>query len=250
MGKQEVTRAAIWARVSTAEQNTANQLAELREWAAARGLEVAQEFVTEDSAWSRNGNGTKGAEFDRQRGDMLEGARLGRYSVVLTWGIDRLSRRGAEDMLSFVRRLTDTGCRLWSLKDPWAESTADPMTRELLFGVFATIARFESERRSERTKAGLKRRKEVDGLPVGRQAGTKDRRPRKRSGYVGAWEGPEGDVRRAALAERNRLRAQQSRSRAASAADEFTCSRCLLVHHRSHLAEIRGGKLVCQDCAK
>src|SRR5438477_498378 len=32
-------------------------------------------------------------------------------------------------------------------------------------------------------------------------------------------------------------------------ADEYTCSRCFLVHHRSQLAEDRGGKLVCRECA-
>ncbi|MBA8825689.1 hypothetical protein FHX42_003055 [Saccharopolyspora lacisalsi] len=32
-------------------------------------------------------------------------------------------------------------------------------------------------------------------------------------------------------------------------ADEFTCSKCFLVHHRSRLAEERGGQLVCRDCA-
>ncbi len=31
--------------------------------------------------------------------------------------------------------------------------------------------------------------------------------------------------------------------------DEFTCSRCFLVHHRSRLAEKRGGQPVCRDCA-
>lgn len=180
-------KCAIWARVSTAQQNTVNQLVELRQWAADRGLDVAAEYVTEDSAWTKaNGNG-KGAEFDARRADLLEGARLGRYTVVLVWGIDRLSRRGAEDMLSFVRRLTETGSALWSLKDPWCESTADPMTRELLFGVFATIARFESERRSQRIKAGLARRR-AEGKPVGRQQGSADKRPRKRSGYVQRWE--------------------------------------------------------------
>lgn len=180
-------KCAVWARVSTTQQNTANQLAELRQWAADRSLDVAAEFVTEDSAWKKaNGNG-KGAEFDQRRSDLLEGARLGRYKVVLVWGIDRLSRRGAEDMLSFVRRLTETGCALWSLKDPWAESSSDPMTRELLFGVFATIARFESERRSQRIKAGLARRR-AEGKPVGRQQGAGHKMPRKRSGYVARWE--------------------------------------------------------------
>lgn len=31
--------------------------------------------------------------------------------------------------------------------------------------------------------------------------------------------------------------------------DEFTCSRCFLVHHRSRLAEKRNGQPVCRDCA-
>lgn len=32
-------------------------------------------------------------------------------------------------------------------------------------------------------------------------------------------------------------------------ADEFTCSRCFLVHHRSQLASQNGGQLVCRECA-
>jgi Domain of unknown function (DUF4193) len=32
-------------------------------------------------------------------------------------------------------------------------------------------------------------------------------------------------------------------------ADEFTCSRCFLVHHRSQLAMDKGGQLVCRECA-
>ena len=31
--------------------------------------------------------------------------------------------------------------------------------------------------------------------------------------------------------------------------DEFTCSRCFLVHHRTRLATTRGDQLVCRDCA-
>jgi len=32
-------------------------------------------------------------------------------------------------------------------------------------------------------------------------------------------------------------------------ADEFTCSSCFLVHHRSQLAETKGNLLVCRECA-
>jgi hypothetical protein len=31
--------------------------------------------------------------------------------------------------------------------------------------------------------------------------------------------------------------------------DEFTCSTCFLVHHRSQLASDKNGQLVCRDCA-
>ena len=32
-------------------------------------------------------------------------------------------------------------------------------------------------------------------------------------------------------------------------ADEFTCSRCFLVHHRSQLASDKNGQMVCRECA-
>ena len=32
-------------------------------------------------------------------------------------------------------------------------------------------------------------------------------------------------------------------------ADEFTCSHCFLVHHRSQLATEKGSQLICKECA-
>ncbi|HEX3613007.1 MAG TPA: DUF4193 domain-containing protein [Sporichthyaceae bacterium] len=32
-------------------------------------------------------------------------------------------------------------------------------------------------------------------------------------------------------------------------ADEFTCSSCFLVHHRSQLASERSGQPICRDCS-
>ncbi|MDP9841149.1 DUF4193 domain-containing protein [Streptosporangium lutulentum] len=32
-------------------------------------------------------------------------------------------------------------------------------------------------------------------------------------------------------------------------ADEFTCARCFLVHHRSQLAVERNGQRICRECA-
>ena len=55
--------------------------------------------------------------------------------------------------------------------------------RDLLMSVMAWVAEQESARRSERVKAGLARRK-AQGLPVGRLKGAKDRKKRKRTGYL------------------------------------------------------------------
>lgn len=189
-------KAAIWARVSTDDQHTENQLDQLRAWAERRGLEVVQEFVTEDSAWqgSKPGNG-KGAQFDKARNELINGARLGHYQVVLIWALDRLSRRGIEDTLATLRRLAECEADVWSLQEDWLR-TSDPRMRELLVGFFGWMAQQESQRRSERIKAGLARRKAEGKQVGGRKPGSKDRRRRDTDGYSKAWE--EGGARRAA----------------------------------------------------
>ena len=186
-----VIKCAIWARVSTLDQFTENQLAVLRAWAEARGLVIAAEFVTEDSAWK-----DESKEFDQARAKLLDGARKGTYTVVLTWAIDRLSRRGIEDTLAAMRKLYAAGADIWSHEESWLE-TADPAMRELLVSFMAWMAQQESNRRSERIRAGLARRK-AEGLPVGRKPGATDKKPRRRSGYVATWE--DGGTRRTAQA--------------------------------------------------
>jgi len=183
-------KCAIWSRVSTADQHAANQLDILRQWAADCGLRVAAEWVTEDSAYA-SGNG-KGAAFDAARTGMLAGVRYGEYRVILIWAIDRLSRKGSEDVQRYLRLLAEAGADVRSKQDPWL-NTADPFAREILLGVFGALAKFESQRRSERIKAGLARRR-ADGKPIGRQPGAADLKARRRSGYVIAWE--EGGTRR------------------------------------------------------
>jgi len=172
-------KAAIWARVSTEEQDSANQLGELRAWAQRRGLDVAREYVLEGtSAWK--------GQHRNQLGLALADARTGCYDVLLVWALDRLSREGVEATLGLLRRFHAAGAPVWSLREPWTE-TADPSMAELLAAIYAWMARAESARRSERVRAGIARRKAA-GLPVGRQPGASDLKPRKRSGYLARFE--------------------------------------------------------------
>jgi DNA invertase Pin-like site-specific DNA recombinase len=173
------SRCAIWVRVSTDEQESGNQLDELRAWAARRGLDVAAEYIIDGaSAW-------KGKHRD-QVAVALADARLGQFDVLLVWALDRLDREGVESTLGLLRRFQAAGAPVWSLREPWTE-TADPHTAELLGAIYAWMARAESARRSERVKAGLARPR-AEGKPVGRRAGSKDLKPRKRSGYYARWE--------------------------------------------------------------
>ena len=172
------TRAAIWARVSTSEQETDNQVAKLREWATNRGFEVTIEYVLEESAF----NGKHRARLTQALND----ARLGRYEVLLVWALDRLTREGVEATLALLRRFRQCGVAVWSRQESWTE-TSDPRMAELLGSIYAWMAAEESRRRSERVKAGLERRRR-EGKPVGRQVGAKDRTKRRRSGYVARWE--------------------------------------------------------------
>ena len=76
-----MTRAAIWARVSDAHQDTAAQLTELRAWAANRGMDVVAEYVLDGASAF---NGKHQAKLD----DALNDARLGKFDVLLCWAID------------------------------------------------------------------------------------------------------------------------------------------------------------------
>lgn len=174
-------RCAIWARVSTDEQDSGNQLADLREWAERRGFEIVAEYILDgDSAFK--------GEHRAKLAEALAAARLGRFEVMLTWALDRISREGVEETLKILRQFREQGAAIWSLKESWTE-TSDQRMAELLGAIFGWMAAEESRHRSERTRAGIARkmRDNPDWKP-GRQVGAKDKGKRKRAGYVARAE--------------------------------------------------------------
>jgi DNA invertase Pin-like site-specific DNA recombinase len=169
-------KAAIWTRVSTEDQHFSNQLSSLNAYAEYRGLEVVQTYNVQESAW-------KGAH-RVSLSQVYAQARAGMFQVLLVWALDRLSREGVQATLEIVDRLARYGVQVWSVQEQWTE--ADGASRELLLSITAWVARQESERRSERTKAGLERAK-ANGKALGRPAGAKDKKRRKQSGYFARW---------------------------------------------------------------
>ena len=141
-----MTKAAIWTRVSTTEQETANQVAQLEKWAEQRGLEVVKVYQVQESAF-------RGAQRDALE-EVYRDSHQGQYHVLLIWALDRLTREGIRATLNIIKRITDSGVELLSYQEPWLTTTT-PEMRDLLLSLFGWVAQQESRRLSERTKSGM-----------------------------------------------------------------------------------------------
>jgi len=169
-------KAAIWLRVSSQDQTVENQRLALMELAERKGLEVVATFEAVASGW-------RGKQH-RQLSELYRDARQGKFEILLVWALDRLSRQGVSATLEIVDQLERNGVRVVSLQESWTE-VSGPL-RELLLSIIAWVARMESERRSERTKAGLARAVS-EGKKLGRPSGSKDSKKRRRSGYFARY---------------------------------------------------------------
>ncbi len=169
-------KAALYLRVSTTEQNVDNQLPALEAYADSRGWQIVETYRENESAW-RAGHQR---ELARLLADIRGGKR--KYDVLLIWALDRLSRQGIGPLLQLINSIEIYGCHVVSVNESWTHPDAGPM-REMFIAMSAWAAKFESDRRSERTKAGLARAI-ANGKKLGRPAGKKDKGKRKRTGYL------------------------------------------------------------------
>jgi len=167
-------KVAAYLRVSTQEQTTVNQLPAIEAWVMSRGHELSEVYQENESAW-RNGHQR---ELARLLSDLRSGRR--KYDILLCWSLDRLTRSGIAAILTLVNTFKKYGCQVISIQESWTEQ-AGPMA-ELLFSITAWVAEFESQRKSERVKAGQARAIK-EGKRLGRPAGSKDKQSRRTTGY-------------------------------------------------------------------
>ena len=147
-------RAALYARVSTLDQEPENQLAELRRYAAARGWQAA-EYVD---------HGVSGAMDRRKALDALvQDVRRRRVDAVVCWRLDRLGR-GLRHLVALLDEFHALGVGFVSLGEGIDCTT--PAGR-LQMHILGAIAEFERARIAERVKAGLARAR-ANGTRLGR----------------------------------------------------------------------------------
>jgi DNA invertase Pin-like site-specific DNA recombinase len=151
-------RVAVYARVSTAEQTTANQLLELRRYVEARGW-TATEYVD---------NGISGAKDRRPALDQLTAdVRRHKVQAVVCWRLDRLGRN-LRHLVLLLDEWQARGVAFVTLGEGIDTSTA---AGRLVAGVLGSIAEFERSRCQERIHAGLARAR-AQGRRIGRPRAT------------------------------------------------------------------------------
>jgi DNA invertase Pin-like site-specific DNA recombinase len=139
-------KCAIYARVSTTDQNCDMQLRELREYCARRGWEITGEYV--DTGWS-------GAKASRPRFDaLMADARMRRFDGILVWKLDRWGR-SVSNCLATIQELTTLGVRWMAITQNLDTDQNNPTAR-LILHILASVAEFEREMIRERVKAGMK----------------------------------------------------------------------------------------------
>lgn len=150
-------RCAIYTRVSTGTQETANQIHTLREIAEMRSLTIVNEFTDEGIS------GTKGRDIRKGFDELLKGATRKEFDVILVWSVDRLGRN-LQDLISFLNEIHAVGCDLFIHQS--GIDTTTP-TGKMMFGILSVFADFERTMIANRTREGMERAKR-EGKHIGR----------------------------------------------------------------------------------
>ena len=130
---------AVYARVSTTDQDCSMQVKELREYCLRRGWKIQGEYI--DTGWS----GAK-AQLDM----LMKAARVRKFDAVVVWKLDRWGRSIAH-LIASLRELASLGVRFVAATQNIDTDESNPMAR-LLLHIMGAFAEFEREIIRERVK--------------------------------------------------------------------------------------------------
>jgi DNA invertase Pin-like site-specific DNA recombinase len=156
-------RIAIYARVSTDDkgQDPENQLRQLRQWCSDAGHTVVHEYVDHES-------GRKGAKGRKQFAQLFDDAHKRKFDCVLFWALDRFTREGMAATITYLQQLARHGVAFHSYTEAHL-STDNELVGNILLAVMSSLAKVESQKISERTRAGMARAR-AQGKQIGRPA--------------------------------------------------------------------------------
>jgi DNA invertase Pin-like site-specific DNA recombinase len=154
MPKSAKRRVAIYARVSTQDQDPQMQLRELRAYAKSRAFTVAYEFIDHLS-------GTTSVRPELSK--LWQTARARKIDTVLVWKFDRFAR-STKQLIDALEEFRHLGVDFISITEQI--DTGSPMGKAM-FTVISAIAEFERSLISERVRSGLAKAR-ANGKQLGR----------------------------------------------------------------------------------
>jgi DNA invertase Pin-like site-specific DNA recombinase len=137
-------KAALYARVSTDEQNPQMQLRELREYAERRGWQIVGEFVD----WGAS----RAKESRPELNKLMIAAKQRRFDIVAVWKFDRYAR-SLSHMIRSVETFKHFGIQIFSYTEQFGTT---PPHGEYMFAMNAAYAQLERSMIVERVRAGLR----------------------------------------------------------------------------------------------
>jgi DNA invertase Pin-like site-specific DNA recombinase len=134
LGGKEMSRAALYLRVSTTEQTTDNQERELLEVASRMGHEIVGVYRDHGISGARARDGRPA--FDR----LLVDATRRRFDVIMAWSVDRLGR-SLQDLVGFLFEVHSAGIDLFLYQQGLDTTTPAGKAMFQMMGVFAEFER-------------------------------------------------------------------------------------------------------------
>jgi DNA invertase Pin-like site-specific DNA recombinase len=150
-------QAAVYLRVSTLDQTTANQERELRDVAARMGCNIVK--VYKDHGVS----GAKGRDKRPQFDALCRDATKRQFDLIMAWSVDRLGR-SLQDLVGFLSEIHALKIDLYLHQQGLDTATPGGKAMFQMIGVFAE---FERAIIQERVRAGLARVR-AEGKTLGR----------------------------------------------------------------------------------
>lgn len=147
-----------YVRVSTEQQNTANQTHEISTFAARHELKI-DKWVEETISSTKPLN-------ERKLGSLIK--RLQKNDILIATELSRLGRNLLE-VMGILQRCLERGCQIWTLKENYRLG-ADIQSKVLAFA-FSLANEIERQLISERTRESLKRVR-AEGKHIGRPRGS------------------------------------------------------------------------------
>ena len=98
---------------------------------------------------------------------MMNDALSRQFSGIIVWKLDRFSREGIIPTMSYIKQLKDRGIFLKSLTESWLDTQNEGIT-DVVLAIMSWAAAEERKKISERTKAGIARRRAIGQWKGGR----------------------------------------------------------------------------------